>query len=344
MTSERDGLRRQFLIQAGWGDAASSKLADDASFRTYDRLFRKDRRAVLMNAPPDKEDVRPFIAVARYLTGLGLAAPRILDTDITNGFLLLEDLGDGLFASLMDKGAEAAPLYDAAIDVLAELHRERAPDWLPVAEDQPQALKPYHDGELTREADLFIDWYWPMMTGREATAAERAEYQALWAGMWAAARSGPPVMVLRDYHAQNLMWLEGRSGLGRVGLLDFQDALAGDAAYDLISLTEDARRDVPTALQGRMVARYMKAAKARAGFDPARFEMAMAVLAAQRNTKIIGIFARLWRRDGKPKYLSLIPRVWRHLTADLARPGLEPLRAWFDSAVPPAQRTDPPAP
>ena len=326
MPADRARRAAAFLDAAGWGGATRRPLAGDASFRRYERLERGAARAVLMDAPPP-EDVRPFRAVADWLAAQGYGAPRIFAADDEAGLLLLEDLGDSTYSRALDGGADPAPLYAAATDLLADLHR-RPP---------PPGLAPYDEAALLAEADLLLDWFLPAR-GAPPGAAARAAFHAAWRAVLPAAAVGAPVTVLRDYHADNLMWLPHRAGLARVGLLDFQDALAGSPAYDLVSLLEDARRDVPAALAEAMRARYLAAMP---DVDPAAFRAACDVLGAQRNAKIVGIFTRLWKRDGKAGYLALVPRVWRLLEGGLARPALAPVRAWFDEHVPPALRGAP---
>ncbi|TCP61148.1 hypothetical protein EV663_10695 [Rhodovulum bhavnagarense] len=304
-----------FLDRAGWGAANRAPLAGDASNRRYDRLTGGpgDGGAVLMDAPPDRgEDVRPFIAIARHLHGLGLSAPEILAEDPEAGFLLLEDLGDALFARVTQDDPEAEPaLYASAVDLLARLHRA-AP---------PANLAAYGAPLMAELACLPFEWYLPAIghpAPDEEKVAFRAEIETL-----LTRHATPSVLVLRDFHAENLIWLPDRRGAARVGLLDFQDAMVGHPAYDLVSLLEDARRDVSPVLQAQMLDRYITASDT----DPESFVRAYALLGAQRNLRILGVFARLCLRDGKPGYLSLMPRVWGHLMRDLAHPDLVELRA-----------------
>ncbi|MGH6717845.1 MAG: aminoglycoside phosphotransferase family protein [Alphaproteobacteria bacterium] len=324
--SERDSRIRAFLAGAGWDGAEHRPLAGDASFRRYDRVFQGDRRAVLMDAPPAHEDVRPFVRVARHLTGLGFSAPAILAADEDAGLLLLEDLGDDLYTRVLAGDADEAALYAVAIDVLVALHAQAVSCPVP----------PYDDARLLAEADLLLDWFLPAVQGPVADEA-RADFHAAWLAVLSAAHALPGCLVLRDYHADNLIWLPRRSGLRRCGLLDFQDAVAGPGVYDVVSLLEDARRDVTPATVSRSLDRYL----GQMGVDRAAFEAAYAVLGAQRNTKIVGIFTRLWRRDGKRQFLDLMPRVWAHIEHDLAHPALLPVRRWFDRHCPPALRRRP---
>ncbi|MFQ5958010.1 MAG: aminoglycoside phosphotransferase family protein [Alphaproteobacteria bacterium] len=327
--AERDAEIAGFLAGHGWAGATRRPLKGDASFRRYERVFAGDCRAVLMDAPPAHEDVRPFVAVARHLTGRGFSAPAILASDEEAGLLLLEDLGDDLFTRLLAQGSDEMSLYEAAVDLLVALHRV-SPDALDVP--------PYDDARLHAEADLLVNWFVPAVSGAPAPAPVRAAYTDAWDAVFPLARSGPKTLVLRDYHADNLLWLPGRDGVRRVGLLDFQDAVVGPAAYDLVSLLEDARRDVAEATVAAMIARYLAG---RREIDRDAFAAAYAVLGAQRNAKIVGIFTRLWKRDGKPLYLDYLPRVWGHLERDLAHPALSPVRGWFDAHVPPAWRGRP---
>ncbi len=331
-TEARAQTVTDFLAGAGFGAARLDWLAADASFRRYGRLSGGPRPALVMDAPPGREDVRPWLSVAGYLSGLGFSAPEVIAADALAGLLLIEDFGDDTFTRLLAKGADEAALYDLAVDVLAELHDAVAgsalPDW----------LAPYDAEKMLAEASLFTDWYLPAIRGRETASAERDEYLALMGAALAPALAAPRTLVLRDYHVDNLMRVPGRPGAGACGLLDFQDAVAGPAAYDLVSLVEDARRDLGPGIGARARARYFAR---RPAIDRDRFEAEGAALAANRNAKIIGIFTRLCRRGGKPRYLAHIPRVWRLLEGDLARDDLADLRRWFADAVPEDARRAP---
>lgn len=308
-----------FLNAHGWGGAAVRPLAGDASFRRYFRVQLGQRTAVLMDAPPDKEDSRPFLAIGRHLDDLGLSAPQALAADLDQGLVLLEDFGDARVNPVLaaDAGAEAS-IYAAAVDILAELHRH-----------PPAAVPPYSEAEYRREVRLFPEWYLPAVG-----LAEAPGYDAAWAPLWPALFTHPPVLVLRDYHADNLMLLD-RPGLKQLGLLDFQDALVGHPAYDLASLLQDIRRVVSPELESAMLARYLAA---RPGIDETALRTAYAILAAQRNIKILGVFTRLYVRDGKPAYTGFHPRLWDLVNANLAHPALAPVRAWFDAHVPASAR------
>ena len=326
----RERTRLAFLAGTAWRNARLTALAADASFRRYFRLTGGPAPALLMDAPPTKEDVRPFVRVGRHLRALGFSAPDIHAEDSAQGFLVIEDFGDATFTRRLAEGADEAALYTLATDTLIALHRHPEA----AAVDVP----PYDAAALQREADLLIDWFLPAVTGAPAPAAVAAEYRAVWRALYPLADAAPPTLVLRDYHVDNLMELPGRVGVAACGLLDFQDALIGSPAYDLVSLVNDARRDISRALRDAMVSRYLAAFPA---LDRGSFLAAAAMLSAQRNCKIVGIFARLMARDGKKVYLQHIPRVWRLLEADLVHPALAPLKMWLDGAIPPSLRIAP---
>jgi aminoglycoside/choline kinase family phosphotransferase len=326
--SDRDARIAAFLKSAGWGDAKRAKLAGDASFRRYERLAGGPKPAVLMDAPPPKEDVRPFLAVARRLKALGFSAPEIYAEDVAAGLLLLEDLGDDTFTRVLaaEPGRETT-LYTLATDALIALHRA----FKVAAGDPPR----FDDARAIAEAERLLDWTWPATYGREAPAAVRADFRAAWAKVLPAWRGVPDSLILYDFHVDNLMWLKGRKGAAACGLLDFQDALVGPAGFDLMSLLQDVRRHVPDALAEAMIRRYLDALP---GLDRDAFRASYAVGGAQRNIRILGTFIRLWKRDSKPGYLRWLPRTWAVVEADLAHPALAPLKAWFEEHFPAARR------
>jgi N-acetylmuramate 1-kinase len=315
----------EFLASCGWEGAQILPLAGDASFRRYFRVVDGERTAVLMDAPPPHEDPRPFIAVAEWLAARGLSAPEILARDLDKGLLLLGDFGNVRLRESLDLDqARERELYELATDVLIELHR-----------NPPMPGLPAHGLEQwLNELRLFTDWYCPAV----GADVDVPGYEAAWREVLepVAADGIEPVTVLRDYHAENIMLVDGRSGVAHFGLLDFQDAHAGHSAYDLASVLEDARRDVSPLVERAMIDRYLAAT----GQGPA-FERAYWALAAQRNTRILGVFTRLWKRDGKPHYRRFQPRMWGLLERDLAQPHLAPVREWFDSNIGPAHRREP---
>ena len=293
-----------FLDRAGWGGAEIAPLAGDASFRRYFRVLGPSGNAVLMDAPPPHEDVRPFLKVADHLHRLGFAAPRILARDVDAGLILLEDFGDDRMREALDADpSREDAIYTQAVELVRELHRHPAGE-----------LPPYDMAVYQREAALFPEWYMPAV-GLDVAPG--------WAEAWAEALApvahDQSTTVLRDYHAENIMLLPD----GGLGLLDFQDALAGHPAYDLVSLLQDARRDVSPDVEARMLEHYGAVDRA-----------AYALLGAQRNAKILGIFTRLWKRDGKPRYIAFQPRIWTYMERDLQHPALAPVKAWFDAHVP----------
>lgn len=331
---EREASIARFLESAGWGDAARRALPGDASFRRYHRLERQGARALLMDAPPPMEDVRPYIAVARLLREMCLSAPGVFADDVGAGLLLIEDFGDDTYTRLLAAGADEAALYALAVDVLIAVNQRFSPHAAAAT-----VLPAYDDERFLAEAALLVDWFLPAITGRPADPSVKEEYVALWHGLLPLARAVPETLVLRDYHVDNLMRLTDRDSVAACGLLDFQDAVKGPMSYDFVSLVEDARRDVPASLQAAMTERFLAAFPE---LDRALFARSAAIMAAQRNCKIVGIFTRLNWRDGKPHYLRHIPRVWRLIEGDVAHPALAPLRLWLDRHIPRDLRREPP--
>ena len=321
--TNRAAKKQAFLEHTQWDKATSVMVAGDASNRSYDRLTKANgSTAILMNAPPEKgEDVRPFITILNILINQKLSAPKLLACEEDNGFLLLEDLGDDLFARVCEQDQTIEyNLYKAAIDVLLDLHRATIPNGIP----------PYDMTTYLRETDLLTDWYLPAATGQKSSTDIITAYRDQMHAACIKIEDTKPVLVLRDYHAENLLWLPERTGTQKVGLLDFQDALIGHPAYDLVSLLEDARRDTSPELQQNMKEYFIN----KSGLEADAFSYAYATIGAQRNLKIIGIFARLCVRDKKPHYVDMIPRVWNHLQRDLSHPELVSLKTWIAAHVP----------
>lgn len=326
--SERDRRRAEFVHRAGWSDAGERLLAGDASFRTYYRLSRPRQSAVVMDAPPPQEDVRPFVRIARHLIDMGLSAPEILAEDAEQGFLLLEDFGDDTFARVLASGGDEDVLYTRATDVLVELYRAGDRAVLP-------GLGSYTGDALIDAARLLPEWYLPAATGKVTPPEEIERYVAAWRECLTRLPKIDEALLLRDYHKDNLLWLPTRPGARACGLLDFQDAQRGHPSYDLVSLIEDARRDVAPAVHAACLERYI----GECGLgDPEDFRTGFALMAAQRHARIIGLFVRLRDRDGKPDYLPHLPRVWRMFERALRHEALEPLRTWVDRLLPPALR------
>ncbi len=321
--SARPAAIAAFLDGCGWGSAVREPLAADASFRRYQRLRRGAESAVLMDAPPDRMEVRPFLDVAATLQGWGYSAPAVLAAEPASGLVLLEDLGDDSYTRVAAQGGDEADLYRHAVDLLVDLHRRPAAHLA--------GLPPYDMAFLLREVALVVDWYLPALTGTPVAEAVRADYLSRWQDALGPVGRLPSVFTFRDYMADNLIWLPARNGIRRVGLLDFQDAVIGCPAYDLASLLEDIRRDVPRPLAENLIRRYID----KTGVEAAPLREAYAVLAAQRNAKIVGLFTRLWKRDGKPRYQDYLPRAWELLTIELGHPKLGSVAAWFDRHIPP---------
>lgn len=317
--TERRVLSDAFLTKSGWGTAQRRFLAGDASDRSYDRLVIGAKTAVLMDAPLGKgDDPAVFLTIARRLIGLGLSAPLCFGADVENGFLLLEDLGDDLFARLVaETPSLEGPLYRAATDVLVTLQHH------PLPTDLPNATA----ADWARAACFALDWYRFAITGDRC---DTAEFHSALEDTITQYADGPRVMILRDYHAENLLWLPNRIGVARVGLLDFQLAQQGQPGYDLVSLLQDARRDVSRETEASMIRHF----KEKTGAD-SRFDQAYAVLGAQRSLRILGVFARLCLVAGKPSYLKLLPRVWGQLQNNLAHPVNAPLARICDTLLPP---------
>ncbi len=349
--AERIALIRRFLENAGFTDAERRRIEGDASTRIYERVIRDGTSHILMNSPrrPDgppvrdgkpysaiahlAEDVTPFMALAQGLRERGFSAPAIYAADRANGLLLIEDLGrDPVVAGTPPAPVEAS--YEMATDVLVALHTQTLPATLPVEPGADYRLPSYDLDAYLIEVELLPDWYLPML-GAPVSGSARETYCARWSEALAPATAGPPTWVLRDFHSPNLLRLPQRQGIARIGLLDFQDAVLGPAAYDLASLLQDARVDVPEMMEIALLSRYTRARlMTDPAFDAPTFAQSYATLAAQRASKVLGIFARLDRRDGKPRYLRHIPRVWAYLQRALAHPALGPLQAWYRAHVP----------
>ena len=350
--AERIAAIRRFLARAGFALAERKHMQGDASSRSYERLTVEGATYILMNSPrrPDgpvvrdgkpysaiahlAEDVTPFIAMTQALRELGFSAPAIFASDREHGLLLIEDFGHEVIVA----GDPPAPIearYEVAVDVLAALHRNKLPDQLPVEPGVEYRLPRYDLEAQLIEVELLLDWYLPKLDAK-ISDNKRDNFLSLWRDALLPSIQAPQTWTLRDYHSPNLMWLPERKGTGQIGLLDFQDAVMGPPAYDVASLLQDARVDVPEMIEISLLSRYTRARlKAEPDFDAPAFVRAYATLAAQRASKILGIFARLEKRDGKPQYLRHLPRVWGYLQRSLAHPALAPLQSWYKLHVPP---------
>ena len=348
---DRMAATRQFIAESGYSDALRTRMQGDASTRSYERLTLGDRHAILMNSPrradgPPVRDgkpynaiahladnVVPFVAMANGLRHYGFSAPIIHHADLDHGLLIIEDLGDEPVVS----GEPPVPIlerYETAVDMLLALHRQRLPDTLTVAANMEHRIPPYDINAYLVEAELLVDWFLPRLDA-PIPDSERDSFRALWSELLRPAIDAPATWVLRDFHSPNLLWLPRRDGIARLGLLDFQDAVMGPAAYDLASLLQDARVDVAEQTELALLGRYVRGrSQTDPDFDPRQFIRMYVTLAAQRASKILGIFARLDMRDGKPQYLRHLPRVWGYLQRSLGHPALESLSAWYLAHVP----------
>ena len=321
----RRAKREKFMHSLKWGHATLHPMQADASFRRYYRIEGTPAPMLLMEDPTDRPPipplvmVEPFIKIAAHLRGLGLRAPEVHFKDIPNGLLVIDDFGDDTYTRLFEKGSDPKHLYELAVDVLVHLHTH--------SQGAAIELPKYSDEQLVNETMLLLDWYYPKLTGKQPTTEMKESWTAVWKELFKKFPKDQQTMVLRDYHVDNLMLVAGAKGLQACGLLDFQDALIGPFSYDLMSLLEDARRDVPQDLQKHLYDRYMKGMKP--GFDRAAFDYSYRVLAAQRHAKVLGIFVRLFVRDGKERYLKFIPHVHKLFIQSLDNPILQPLNAWF---------------
>ncbi|MDE2376675.1 tRNA (adenosine(37)-N6)-threonylcarbamoyltransferase complex ATPase subunit type 1 TsaE [Bradyrhizobium sp.] len=343
---------RDFLDASGYVESTRRRMAGDASTRSYARLNRGDGFVILMNFPrrPDgaaiydgksysaavhlAEDVRPFVAIDEGLRAHGFSAPAIHHVDLDRGFLITEDFGsEGVIEG--DPPRPIAARYEAATDMLAALHGQTLPEVLPLAGQADYGIPVFDTEALLIEIGLMPEWYLPDR-GTMLTEETHSEFLAMWRELLQKPQAAPRTWVLRDFHSPNLIWLGERAGIARVGVIDFQDTVLGPQSYDVVSLLQDARIDVPESIELTLLSRYIKARRARdANFDPAGFAELYAIMSAQRNTRLLGTFARLNRRDGKPHYLRHQPRIWTYLTRSLAHPALARLRDWYLANVPP---------
>ena len=349
---ERLNALRDFLGDAGFMDAARERMPGDASTRSYARLVRDDGTSILMNSPrrPDgpaiydgksysaavhlAEDVKPFVAIANGLRHHGFSAPAIRHADLEQGFLITEDFG-GAGVVEGDPPRPIAESYEAATDMLAALHREALPETLALTRELDYAIPVFDIDAWLVEIGLMTEWYLADR-GAELTREDRDEFAGMWRRVLEKPAAAPRTWVMRDFHSPNIIWLGERTGILRVGIIDFQDAVLGPAAYDLVSLLQDARIDVPEPLELALLTRYIKARRAAdSQFNAAEFAELYAIMSAQRNTRLLGTFARLNRRDGKPQYLRHQPRIWTYLNRSLAHPALAGFRDWYAAHVPP---------
>lgn len=329
--TDRTSQIAAFLARHGLEGAKREPLAGDASARRYERLTTPDGGTlILVDTPAPAEDLVPFIAIGATLDRLGFSVPAILAAEVEAGLAIQEDFGDGTLTRLLNAGEEPRPLYELATDALIELHRR-----FPVEEAARLGLPLYDAALFTQQVALFAEVYMPAATGKPLSDKARSDFDAAWTAVVPEACAGPQSLLLRDYHVDNVMRLP-RPGLRAAGLIDYQSAGLGPVAYDLVSLLEDARRDLPAGLEGVLLDRYRAAFPDR---DWEAFRRSYAVLGAVRHTRIVAIFVRLalQRRRG---YLLHLPRVWRLLEGQLAKPELAPVADWFARHLPPGTRAE----
>jgi len=341
-----------FLKSTRWSKATRTFLEGDASFRRYERLYLGGETAVLMDMParPDgppvkhgkpysaiahlAEDIRAVVAVNAYLRGEGLSAPETYDADLARGLAVIEDLGDQVFGRMLLAGRNINEQLREAVHLIARFPARDWPAPVPVGGGEMHRIPAYDVGALEIEIELLLEWLWPLLKKRAISAEEGESFFSAWRDLLRRTRPHKPVWTLRDYHSPNLIWLPGREGVRRVGLIDTQDCVMGHPAYDLVSMLQDARVDIPHSIADELFDCYCTLRRREAGFDEQELRLVFAVLGAQRATKILGIFARLSRRDGKHQYLRHIPRVSRYLERNLEHPVLAPVKRWFDRHLP----------
>jgi len=321
----RENIINNFLEEQGWPTAQITLLAGDASNRKYFRVKNNTGRAILMDAPPNKEDVRPFIFFTNYLLELGYSVPNIFAENIKEGLLLLEDFGDNTFTQVLLQGIKEAEIYECAIDLLIDLHKR------PVIENRRDKIEFYSFQKLYNEISLFVEWYMPLCFGIKTVIKNTEEFYSIWVNLFENVSQINETLVLRDFHADNLVWLPEREGIKRCGLLDYQDAVIGSRTYDLLSLLEDARRDIMPEHKNHLMKRYLQAFPE---LDKEKFDATYHILAAQRHCKVLGIFSRLHARDNKDNYLAHLPRCWEMLKHSCLNPSLLELRNWLHSNMP----------
>lgn len=335
MNDSRNAIIDNFLDQNGIAGGKRSLIASDASKRRYERIKKDGKSFILMDAPPPLENVHPFVIMAQHLIKLGYSAPKVMAVDKEAGLLLLEDLGDNTYSAVIEKGGDEFALYELAVCLLIDIHKR------PLSECTLPGLPSYGNGRLLNEVFLLPEWTFSAFGVAPANEETRRAYGQLWLKLFPQVHSGPKTLVLRDFHVDNLLWLNERSGIKACGILDFQDAVLGHPAYDLMSLLEDARRDLGLGIKEKMLDLYLSAFP---NLDQKHFKNAFAILAAQRHAKVIGIFTRLGLQDKKVHYLSHLPRVWSLLEASLEIPILSDMKNWFNTNIPNSMRIIPKTP
>jgi N-acetylmuramate 1-kinase len=320
----RQSCKQAFLQKSGYKAFKVEALPADASFRTYSRLTSDKESYILMDSPPEHYSLKPFVKIGSFLLDSNFSSPKLYEQDHENGFMVLEDFGTVSVNSLLSSDTSSEQeeiIYKKIIRLLTKIQET----------DYPKDLEQYSTELLIKEADVFLDWFLPILNGEDTTIEQREEFNYLWRKVFGLIDLGEKCLTLRDFHVDNLMYLEEREGIKQIGLLDFQDALIGAPAYDLVSLIEDARRDINPALAGELINYYLSL---HPSYNRKDFLAQYSVLGAQRNIRILGVFARKATRDKNSKYLSLVPRVRKHLERDLSHPLLAPLKEWLYKVAP----------
>jgi aminoglycoside/choline kinase family phosphotransferase len=329
MTDSREILRQQFIKTHGWGDATVSFLAGDCSNRHYYRLKKSDgTTVVLMDAYGEDEKIEPFIKITRLLNSLACSSPKVLNYDFGERFILLEDLGDATFTYCLKQGMDPFPLYETAVDALIHIHQT-------FDVSMCTELPTYAAEEMLKKSSLFLEWYYPYIYGEAAPASAKEEWDDAWHQAFKILGNAPKTIILRDFHVDNLLWLPERTGYQRCGLLDFQDAAVGPQSYDLVSLFEDVRQDVPADLTKKLLKKYL----AHFSYlDPEAFMAQYYTLGAQRITRIMGVFCRMLIQNKRDQYMTFLPRAWKWLENDLKHDNLSDTRHWFETYFPIGKR------
>ena len=340
----RNEAIEKFLLHSNWKNSPRKFLEGDASSRRYETVALDGNTSILMDMPqkpdgPPVKNGKPYSAIAHLAEGIssvvranemllaqGYSAPIIAKSDIGNGLAIIENLGTSVFGSMMRSGTDVREPMQTTVALLADMATKDWPTTIPSYDTEAQVI----------ETDLLISWFWKFIHGSEPAHTLHESFERIWRQILPLTHYEKPHWVLRDFHSPNLIWIPERQDLQRVGLIDTQDAVLGHPAYDLVSLLQDARVDIEFEWADELYALYGNLRAQQGAFEREKFSAAYAVLGAQRATKILGIFARLAKRDGKPAYLKHMPRVSRYLKRNLEHPSLAALKMWYLEHMPEA--------
>jgi len=330
MNYKREKEKEIFLNNLKYTKAKRTLIAGDASYRKYERLLLDNKKTlILMDAPPEYEDIKPFISIAKYLKKLGLSAPKIFHSDVVNGFILLEDFGDATYTRILNNNYNEEALYQLATDVLIKLHSSVDKKTI------PDCIKIFSRERIINEISLINDWYIPLKGKNHLNRSAKDEYIEIWNNLIPHSQSVKSSIILFDYHVDNLLLLEKRKSYKACGILDFQDATYGPITYDLMSLLEDARRNVEPQIIEKMKLKYLSSFPE---INKEDFQVSWAIMSAQRHLRVLGTFARLNVRDNKPQYMEHIPRLWKYMDICLKHPALSELKHWINTNIEPKIR------